>query len=256
VGRRLADAAALQDPAARARAVFGRDFMLLTGFAFPSGNRAAAELQQALAYDQVMLSGQAHRVDEWFAQAARVREPLGRCRLLQMLTRASGAQWPAWRLAQIPHVAGASWVGLPPNANENRAAGTASLALLATSTPLPSATSPWYGLFVDEWAETIPDERQHSAVAFRYDDTGTEAPQCILVCVSPTDVPAWDFDSLAAIVDEALDLAKIRTVDLEQLDPLAQILPGIFLAANAGDETISTPLDGVQDAVILGMEEG
>src|SRR5581483_3395973 len=94
IGTRLAAEAQLQDSGARARAIFGRDFTLLTGFAFPSGSRAGAELEQALAYGQTMVGGQLRRVDEWFAQAARVREPLERCRLLQMLARASGSHWP------------------------------------------------------------------------------------------------------------------------------------------------------------------
>ncbi len=257
IGQRLA--AAPQEAAARARTIFGRDFILLTGFTLPPGSRAAAELERALAHGPVMLGGHPHAVEHCFAQAGRVREALGRWRLMQLLTRASGAAWPSWQVAQIPHVPGASWVGLPPGANEDRASGTMSLAFHAASGPLSpatSATAPWYGVFLDEWTEIIPDDRQHSAVAFRYEDTGTEAPQTILVCVSPADVPVWDFDSLAAIVEETLDLAKIRTVDLEQLDPLAQIIPAIFLAANGGDETISTPLGGIQDAVILGQAEG
>ena len=251
--QRLSQAAAVADPAAQAQAIFGRDFTLLTGFSFPATSAAGAELTQALAYGPTMLSGRPHAVEQWLTQASHVREPLGRLRLLNVLGAAAGATPAVWQLAQLPHAATASWVGLPPAPGETRLSGTMSLALATAGTV--TGTDTWYGVFVDEWVETIPDDRQHTGIAFRYEDTGNEAPQAILVAVPPTDAPSWDLDTLAAIVDETLDLAKIRAVDLETLDPLAQILPTIFLAANAGDDTISTPLAGIRDAVILGKAQ-
>jgi hypothetical protein len=107
-----------------------------------------------------------------------------------------------------------------------------------------------YGLFIDEWAETIPNATEHTGLAFRYPDTSGEAPQTILVAVSPTTGVTWDFDALLACVTETLDNAKLRALDLGSLDALAQLIPGIFLAANAGDETISTILPTRLDPVI------
>jgi hypothetical protein len=185
-------------------------------------------------------------------QVSPVREALGCWRMLRILSEAMGTPPSAWTVAQLPHVAGGSWIALPPKPGEDRPSGKLSLVLQADGAA-PDLTLSSYGLFLDEWVETIPNASEHAGVAFRYEDTGGEAPQTIIVAVSPTTAPAWDFDSLVAILNETLDLAKIRAVDLETLDPLAQLIPTIFLAANAGDETISTTLGTKLDPTILEM---
>jgi hypothetical protein len=167
------------------------------------------------------------------------------------MAEATGAEPAAWSAAQLPHDADASWIALPPRPGEDRASGKVSL-VLQSDAPI-NLTQSSHGLFLDEWVEMIPNAREHAGVAFRYEDTGGEAPQTIIVAVSPTTGSAWDFDSLAAILNETLDLAKVRAVDLETLDPLASLIPTIFLAANAGDETISTTLGTRLDATILQM---
>jgi hypothetical protein len=241
VTSRFTQANTATDLTTQAQALFGRDFRLLVGFDFPSTSAAGAELQQALAYGPTMLGGDAHGVDRWLTGATRVRDGLGRWRMLRILAEASGAPAAKWSLAQLPHDPTASWVGLPPNAGETRTSGKLSLVLHApygTIDPM----QPTYGLFLDEWVETIPNASEHTGVAFRYEDTGGEAPQTILVAVTPTMAATWDFDSLVAVVNETLDNAKLRALDLESLDGLAQLIPGIFLAANAGDDTIATTL--------------
>ena len=66
----------------------------------------------------------------------------------------------------------------------------------------------------------------------------------------PKTAETWDLESLTAIVNETLDLAKVRAVDLEQLEPIAQLIPSIYLAANAGDDTIATILQTRLDPTI------
>ena len=246
------------DAIAQASAIFGRDFTILTGFTWSADSSAGAEVSQAFAYGPSMVGGAPRAIEQWFAQASRVREPLARARTLNVLARAAGAAWPVWQLAQLPHLPGASWIALPPHPGEARTSGTLSLALQLSSAGagVGAAGDSAYGLFVDEWVELIPDDRQHTGVAFQHPYTGAEAPQTILVAVPPTTGATWDLAALLAIVGETLDLAKLRAVDLGQLDSLAQIIPAIFLAANAGDDTISTPLAGIRDPVILGTEEG
>lgn len=229
------------DAATRAQAVFGRDFSLLVGLAFSPASSARAELAKALAYGPSSLAGDAHAVDRWLTGASRVRAPLGRWRMLRVMADAAGAPPATWTVAQLPYDAAASWVGLPPRTGETRTNGTLSLALHAPGGELDPAQA-IYGLFLDEWSETIPNEREHTGLTFRYPDTSGEAPQTILVAVCPTNGRTWEFDSLLACVTETLDNAKLRALDLASLDSLAQIIPGIFLAANAGDDTISTVL--------------
>jgi hypothetical protein len=229
------------DPAGKVQAVFGRGFQILTGFSFPSSSPAGAELGQALGYGSTLLGGDTYAVDRWLTGAARVRDALGRWRMVRLLAETSGAAPATWSVAQLPHRAGASWIALPPAAGESRISGALSLVLHAPSGSL-DPTRPWYGLFLDDWVETIPNASEHTGIAFRHDDTSGEAPQAILVAVPPRTTDSWDFESLLAVVTETLELAKIRALDLEALDPLAQVIPASYLAANLDGDTIATDL--------------
>jgi hypothetical protein len=250
---RLDRAASAGDDVTKAQAIFGRDFQILTGFHFDPASATGQEIAQAISYGPTLVGGDAHAVDRWLMGASRVRDALGRWRMLRILAEASGAPSAPWSAVQLPHQPGEPWVALPLKPGESRASGKLSLLLHMTSGSL-DLTQPSYGLFLDEWVETIPNAREHTGVAFRYEDTGGEAPQTILIAVPPSlDQKNWDFDSLVAIVSETLDNAKIRALDLEALDPLAQLIPGIFLAANTGDETISTMLATQLDIAITGQ---
>jgi hypothetical protein len=237
--------AAGSDVQAQAKAVFGRDFQVIVGFSYAGAT--GAELAQAVAYGPTMLGSDKHVVDRWLTGVMRVREPLGRWRILRVLAEASGAAPANWSIAQLPHDAKASWVGVPPNTNEVRISGKLSLALNPQSSAI-DLTQPSYGLFVDEWVETIPNASEHTGVMFRHEDTAGEAPQTILVCVPPKAGMNWDFDSLLAILNETFDLAKIRATDLQALEPYAQLIPAIFLAASAADTGIATLIATKLDA--------
>jgi hypothetical protein len=113
-----------------------------------------------------------------------------------------------------------------------------SLALLRAASP--AATEAWYGLWLDEWVELIPNAEESTGLAFRYEDPGAEAPQAILLAVPPTEgAETWDEATFVDILNETLDLAKIRAVDTSLLGVLGQLLPAIFFAANDNDDTIA-----------------
>ncbi len=105
-----------------------------------------------------------------------------------------------------------------------------------------------------EWSEVIPSLSEQTAVAFHYDDPGAEAPQAILLAVSPTNAATWDFDTVAAILQETLDLAKIRGVDSQLLGQLGQVLPAVYVAENAANDTIGVNFSQMrmQEAQIVG----
>ena len=56
----------------------------------------------------------------------------------------------------------------------------------------------------------------------------------------PTDAPTWDFDTVVSLVNETLDLAKIRAVYGELLGSLGQLLPALYLADNLMNDTVAT----------------
>lgn len=61
-------------------------------------------------------------------------------------------------LAQLPHEAGARWVGLAFTPDQAPRARRTSVAMLRAAGP--DADEPWVGLMLDEWPEVIPDSEE------------------------------------------------------------------------------------------------
>lgn len=73
------------------------------------------------------------------------------------------------------------------------------------------------GFVVDESVETIPFDTVTTGLALHYDAPNARAPQSILLAVHPDPATPWDWHLLVDIAHEALALAKIRGVELDDL---------------------------------------
>ena len=224
VQRRVATATAATDPSDVAEAVLGREFLLMTPFEPPF----APELDLALARGQEATFGAGRNaVEKWFQQAARARQALGTWRKLNLYAKATERPLPALEFAQIPYDATTPWVALPfASEAERPSSGHLSLALCREAKP--GVNESWFGLFIDDWTEVIPNIKETSGVAFHFDDPGAEAPQAVLLAVPPVQKETWDLESVAAILNETADLAQVRAVDLELLGALGQLIPAIY----------------------------
>jgi hypothetical protein len=237
------------DALGKISSVFGRAFLFLPRFR-PG---ASGDLQAALNAGPALGASDRDK-RRWMQQAARVREPLGAWRRLELSARCVGVAPTPFALAQLPPQPGARWVGLPFAPDRAPDARRTSLALYQLATP--ATTEPWVGLLLDEWTETIPSAIETTGIAFHYDDPGAEAAQAVLLAVCPTDAATWDDDTLEAVLTETFDLAQIRAVhadlpgDLASggLPQLAQLLPAIYLAANLSRDTVATDFTGARTA--------
>src|SRR6185312_5893654 len=95
------------------------------------------------------------------------------------------------------------------------------------------------GLLIDEWPERIPSTQENAAVAFHYEEPRARAPQALLLAVCPDDRPIWDDDLVLDVLQETLELAKIRAVDLDSVAEVGQILPALYFALNLQGATVS-----------------
>jgi hypothetical protein len=92
-------------------------------------------------------------------------------------------------------------------------------------------TGPLSGLVVDSWTEVVPrmggkhGPEEVVGVAFDFDRPGARAPQAMLIAVPPDLSRGWCMEDLHAAVEEALLLARIRTLDLEDIPELRTLLP-------------------------------
>ncbi|MBN1491800.1 MAG: hypothetical protein JXA69_17945 [Phycisphaerae bacterium] len=257
--RRHTEAEAETDPIRKIQAVFGREFMILPRF-----KPARPDLlERALTVGPDLGNDPEGAVSAWFAQAARVRTPLGRWRRLALYAGTMGTKLTSFGVMQLPHEDGARWVALPfGEQNPRPPAGRVSLVLHrsldpATDQPIAlAADQEWVGLLLDEWVELIPNAREEAGVVFQYDSPGAQAPQAVLLAVRPIRTERWDLETLIRILHQTLELAKIRAVDSEYLGLYGQLLPMTFLAANPVNETVATNFVGslVAEAFVVKQE--
>lgn len=94
-------------------------------------------------------------------------------------------------------------------------------------------------MLVDEWPERIPSASENAAVAFHYEERKSRAPQALLLGVCPDARALWDDDVVTGLLQETLELVKIRAVDLDSVREVGQILPALYFALNLQGATIS-----------------
>jgi len=89
----------------------------------------------------------------------------------------------------------------------------------------------YYGLFIDGFSETIPNKKQQTGVAFQYDAPNNEPPQTLLL-VAPSDTVKrkgrWEIENLRDVVNDTIDLAKVRMVDIDALQKYEYALPTTY----------------------------
>ncbi|MER5333778.1 hypothetical protein [Micromonospora sp. NPDC002717] len=237
---------------ARVRALLGPDMPVLTAAGAPQPERLAA----ALAASDALQGGSPHPVRRWLSRYGRVRPAVGR--LQEVLTTAQAldaggvVKLPATvRVAQLPYAPGDRWVGeAPPRAN------TEPVSLVVVAPGGIDATRPVHGLLVDEWTEVVPAGRVQTGLTFEYDAPGAAAPQAVLLGLAPDGAATWQPATLANVLEEALDLAVARAVDVDSLGAAGQFLPALYFPTNIAETTTTT--DFVPDATLApqGGQEG
>ena len=227
--------------ARRIRATLGEDFSVVVPFRLTDPQ----PLARALNARGDLLGGDASAPTTWLTRAARVRAGAGR--LERAVTYAAALGDPAQpskavplAVIQAPCVAGERWVGVTPAPGTAMAGGRAGLVAWTAGKVDPAGTLA--GLFLDGWSGVVPAAQETTGLAFHFDAPGAAPPQAILLAVPPDQRSTWDIDLLEAIVNEALDLARIRAVDLDALQEVGHYIPALMLAFNPNAETVSTDL--------------
>src|SRR5258705_11505838 len=143
-------------------------------------------------------------IEQWMHSAARVRPPLSdltwAMAAIRWIDRAIGD--PA--VAQLPHQAGAPWIGGTFTSDLPQGGWLSLLILGATATAGPLEA----GLVIDDWTETVPVAQETTGVAFNFNRPNAVAPQALLVPVAPELRGHWTWDNLVGSVPEGPDLAK------------------------------------------------
>ena len=91
------------------------------------------------------------------------------------------------------------------------------------------------GVVVDEWTDKIVSKEQDTFITFHYDGPNSEAPQSLLLAVSPNDQHRWNEDRLLQVILETFELMKLRAVDYRSLKVFRHFLPTLLLNSNGED---------------------
>ena len=218
----------LRETLSRLAVLFGESFRVMPSFMLDTKSQFESAYERRVAAKDAG----ADEIIEWLQKTARVRD--GARRLANSLSYAEivgTGDTMSFHAAQMPFGEGDEWNSpVKPPANT----GVTSI-VFHTLAPL-DFTKPLVGLLLDEWVEVIPHRNAQTALAFHYDAPGSCAPQSILLAVSPDPTKPWDIATLEAILNETLELAKLRLVDYDALSAVGHLLPALFLARNTGGD--------------------
>ena len=223
---------------ARLRAVFGPGFVALPRYAAPPTNDPA-QLDVGFRADDSLRDGDAFALTEWLQRLTRVHDGARRLGDLLLYADALGGADPVrLRVAQLPTVPGDRWLGLP---FENGVPPKGVVSLVACQ-PLgrlnPNRT--FAGLLVDQYTEVLPALAKTTGLALHYDQPNATPPQAIVLGVPPRPGVDWTLETLLATINDTLELAKVRMVDLDALQAAGHFLPATYLAFNAKGVTAAT----------------
>ena len=160
---------------------------------------------------------------------------------LLLLSEAAGVA-PVPRAVQMAGAGNsppAQWIGGPIDpARPTTTAPIVSAVLDAAPDYDPAGAT--LALLIDHWMEAMPvRERRGSAadapvetraaagLSFNAAAASARAPQALLLGIAP-DSTRWTTARVAALLEETLELAKLRLVSLERTDGMARILPALY----------------------------
>jgi hypothetical protein len=224
--------------------VFGEDFVMLPRFSAPD----AASLTTAFGQSAALVASDPQAPARWLTQLTHIRRAISRLDAaysLATLLGAANADLTTPLLGQLPAVTGDKWLGLGIDPTNPPAKGRVAFACMTAGNPLTMTS--YAGLLIDEWPERIPSTQENAAVAFHYEEPKARPPQTLLLAVCPDGRAYWDDDLLLGILQETLELAKIRSVDLNSVAEVGQILPALYFALNLQGATLSTNFATVKE---------
>ncbi len=228
------------DSAGRAvKSLFGDAMILLPALDLPADGDAARSLTpEARPHHADGPAVTDDEVHDWLRGVHQVRP---RARTLGEALTASGvltvSPVPRTILAQTP-ARGGTWAATAPAAQ----GPSAPVCTVLYSDDEPALGQLLAGFLTDTWTETVPFDGKAADLTDDADDTGNQPhevvgvalhfdrpdarpPQALLLAVSPNPNRGWRAADLQAIVEDTLELARLRALDLHDQPGIRQLLP-------------------------------
>ena len=186
----------------------------------------------------------ATRLRPWLLRVAAVRPAVARWTTTVRYREALGRPVNL-RVAQTPAGATSAWVGATLTPKQVPQVPVADVVIDAPEGSASLAHAQLSGFVVDTWVDTLPRRRVLSSaaggdapavpepvtttgIAVNANAPNNEAPQAILLALSP-DRQRWDDDRLVAVLHDTIDLVRLRGVTLETLPWAGRVLPAAYV---------------------------
>jgi hypothetical protein len=235
--------------------LFGKDFrMVFPSIISPSFETGWNADQKAYVADESTvldkISGGQERIRHWLEGRAAVSPEAASFSDWLMVTESIGDQTNNWQLkiAQFTDGGLFPWLALsgaeietvkksgliPPSMEAPVAEGKIypdageSVVIYAPQRASVDSNDLVFGLMIEEFSEMIPDKTIDTGVAFEYNAPNNEAPQAILIAV-PSFLSSgndeWTEERLLNLINDTIDLTKVRMVDSDALQKFGSALP-------------------------------
>jgi hypothetical protein len=215
------------------RALFGRSHKVFPEFNFY--NKTDVDLSRSNA--NLLTEGGDFAIEEWLHGISKVHTKMSGYHLHGMLTESLSETTPKREVIQLPVVSNTDdrWLGckLP----DGYALPDQAISLVLDLPDVYSTSNLQSGIILDEWTESIPDPTAITGLTFNYDQPNSEAPNTLLLAVTPEVTGTWSWEDMMNILDETLLMAKKRAIDpdINQNSVLGHMLPAIVAAVEAAD---------------------
>lgn len=217
-----------------AQAIFGEGFWIFAPMAAPPLPDAWST---ACAHFDTLAKPSAVR--RWLADIGSVRPQVRDYADSLLLSEAIGAPVPRIGAVQVrrvdldPPVGTVAWVGEGP-------ADAYAASWVLEVPPGFNSGQPTAALLVDAHVEALVDRKTRTTgVAFNAPSPSSRPPQTWLLGTADGD-KRWTTDSVIALIDDTMELAKLRGLTLERLKTAPHILPALYQQSHSlqGDELI------------------
>ena len=186
------------------------------------------------------VSAKTGEIRQWLARNAAMRPATGAYGET-LLVRAALNRGVSLRALQTPADAYGAWVALPFADARPPKAPLRSMVAEIAGAPNADISGSIAGVVLDEWVEILPRRLEvgdpamgteykdltTTGIALNANAPGSRPPQAILLALSADGEP-WDDDRLVRVLDEALALARMRCVTLDQLPYIGRYLPALY----------------------------
>lgn len=237
--------------------VLGKNFKLLPKFSLPSAEGGSIELQASAAGNDLFKDANGNAADaldvalkleDWKQGLAKVRKNVYHLEMYTSVNETFNGLQKADSMDvtpfQLPYDQDGNdrWMAMEVPGQEYVKPNRLCIAVLG-EVPLetdPDTPHANVGLIIDDWTEVIPAKEETGAAVFHFEQPRNQAPQCLLMAVTPNRTGSWDWADVFDTVNETLDLAKERAVEYEDLAATGygQVLPAINIPKTKSGQTI------------------